>query len=54
MDVEEQQKQFHKSKQKIIHSAPIVQERTTNESDQQNENVDQGPSEFRKISERED
>lgn len=32
-DIEEQQKLFHKSKQKIIHSAPILQERTVNPED---------------------
>jgi len=39
-DNEEQQKQFHKSKQKIIHSAPIIQERETTN---QQETAPQGP-----------
>ena len=38
-DIEEQQKLFHKSKQKIIHSAPILQERIVNPEDL-------GPGEF--------
>jgi hypothetical protein len=39
-DNEEQQKLFHKSKQKIIHSVPILQEReTTNQED----NTESGP-----------
>lgn len=39
-DNEEQQKLFHKSKQKIIHSAPIIQEWETNN---QQENISTGP-----------
>ncbi|CAF2152325.1 unnamed protein product [Rotaria magnacalcarata] len=37
-DIEEQQKLFNKSKQKIIHSAPILQERETNNSEDTSNN----------------
>ncbi len=42
-DSEEQQKLFNKSKQKIIHSAPILQERDTNNPE---ENTETGPGDF--------
>ncbi|CAF4972279.1 unnamed protein product, partial [Rotaria sp. Silwood1] len=42
-DIEEQQKLFNKSKQKIIHSAPILQERDTSNSDNATDNSENRP-----------
>ncbi|CAF3717596.1 unnamed protein product [Rotaria sordida] len=42
-DIEQQQKLFNKSKQKIIHSAPTLQERETNNSDNTTDNNENGP-----------
>jgi hypothetical protein len=42
-DIEEHQKLFNKSKQKIIHSAPILQERETNNPE---DNTEIGPGYF--------
>ncbi|CAF2366737.1 unnamed protein product [Rotaria sp. Silwood2] len=41
-DIEQQQKLFNKSKQKIIHSAPILQERETNNSENATDNNENG------------
>lgn len=42
-DIEEQQKLFNKSKQKIIHSVPVIQERETNSSENVSGNNETGP-----------
>ncbi|CAF0798145.1 unnamed protein product [Adineta steineri] len=42
-DIEQQQKLFIKSKQKIINSAPILQDRETNNSDNSTNDLENGP-----------